>query len=210
MISRSTSHPSIGPDQIAARLKASPGVVIADDLPDVTILFTDIVGFTQRASTMRPDDLIRFLNRVFTEFDILTEEYGLEKIKTIGDAYMVAAGTPVARADHAQVTANMALGMLAATARFSAETGQQVDIRIGLHSGPAVAGVIGTKKVFYDIWGDTVNTASRMESEGEKGHIQVTRETKDILGTTYVFAERPKAPIKGKGLMQTYWLLGKT
>lgn len=197
------------PAEIATRLKAAPGVVIADDLPEVTILFADIVGFTQRASTMPPDDLVRYLNGVFTEFDILTERYGLEKVKTIGDAYMVAAGMPVAREDHAQVAADMALDMLNATARLSTQTGQQVDVRIGLHSGSAVAGVIGTKKVFYDIWGDTVNTASRMESGGEKGRIQVTQDTKDRLGDTYVFEDRPMTTVKGKGLMQTYWLLGK-
>ncbi|MCP4317990.1 MAG: adenylate/guanylate cyclase domain-containing protein [Hyphomicrobiales bacterium] len=197
------------PTEIAARLKLSPGVVIADGLPEVTILFADIVNFTPRASSMQPEDLVNFLNRVFTEFDSLTEQFGLEKIKTIGDAYMVAAGMPTARADHAQIVADMALAMLDVTARLTAETGQYTEVRIGLHSGAAVAGVIGTQKVFYDVWGDTVNTASRMESQGEEGRIQITQDMKDRLGATYTFEPRGIVEIKGKGLIQTYWLTGK-
>jgi len=198
------------PAEIATRLKSSPGIVIADDLPEVTILFADIVDFTPRANSMRPEELVGFLNRIFTEFDKLTAQFGLEKIKTIGDAYMVAAGMPTARPDHAQVTADMALAMLDVTRRLTAETGQCIEVRIGLHSGAAIAGVIGTQKVFYDVWGDTVNTASRMESHGEEGRIQLTRETKDHLGSFYDFELRGEVEIKGKGLLQTYWLIGKT
>ncbi|MCY6382092.1 adenylate/guanylate cyclase domain-containing protein [Hoeflea prorocentri] len=197
------------PAEIAMRLKSSPGSVIADELPEVTILFADIVDFTPRASSMPPDDLVKFLNWVFTEFDRLTEQFGLEKIKTIGDAYMVAAGLPTARPDHAQVIADMALAMLDVTARLTAESGQRIEVRIGLHSGAAIAGVIGTQKVFYDVWGDTVNTASRMESHGEAGRIQLTDEMKQRLGTAYTFEPRGSVEIKGKGLVQTYWLTGK-
>lgn len=198
------------PTQIAARLKSAPGQIIADDLPEVTILFADIVDFTPRASSMAADDLVRFLNRVFTEFDELTEKLGLEKIKTIGDAYMVAAGMPSPRPDHAEVIADMALAMLDVTARLTREVGQQIEVRIGLHTGSAIAGVIGTQKVFYDVWGDTVNTASRMESQGDVGRIQLTQEMKDRLGDAYTFESRGLVDIKGKGEIETFWLIGKT
>lgn len=197
------------PDVIATRLKASPGEVIADDLSDVTILFADIVGFTQRASSTTPKDLIEFLNDVFTGFDELTEKYGMEKIKTIGDAYMVGAGILGPRKDHAQTAANMALEILDLMDRRREQTGEHVGLRIGLHSGPAISGVIGTKKVFFDIWGDTVNTASRMESGGAEGRIQVSRATKERLGAAYVFQDKPIYNVKGKGPMQTYWLMSR-
>ena len=197
------------PTQIAARLKSAPGEIIADDLPEVTILFADIVDFTPRASSMAADDLVRFLNNVFTEFDDLTERLGLEKIKTIGDAYMVAAGMPSPRPDHAEIIADMALAMLEVTARLTREVGQQIEVRIGLHTGSAIAGVIGTQKVFYDVWGDTVNTASRMESQGDVGRIQLTQEMKDRLGDAYSFETRGLVDIKGKGEIETFWLTGK-
>jgi class 3 adenylate cyclase len=197
------------PVDIAARLKSAPGQIIADDLPAVTILFADIVDFTPRASTMPPEEVVRFLNRVFTEFDRLTDHFALEKIKTIGDAYMVAAGMPQARDDHAQAVADMALEMIAVTNKLTAETGQSIEVRIGLHSGAAIAGVIGTQKVFYDVWGDTVNTASRMESHGDVGRIQLTEETKALLGEAYVFEARGAVEIKGKGVINTYWLVGR-
>lgn len=198
------------PTEIAARLKSAPGEVIADDLPEVTILFADIVDFTPRATSMTPEAVVAFLNNVFTEFDRLTEHFGLEKIKTIGDAYMVAAGMPLARADHTQVIADMALAMLDATRKLSETAHQPIEVRIGLHSGSAIAGVIGTQKVFYDVWGDTVNTASRMESQGEIGRIQLTEETKERLGNAYLFEERGLVNIKGKGPVKTYWLTGKS
>ena len=197
------------PTEIAARLKSAPGEVIADDLPEVTLLFADIVDFTPRATTMPPDEVVVFLNSVFTAFDKLTEQYGLEKIKTIGDAYMVAAGMPIARADHAQAIADMALAMLEATRKLSDDADQPIEVRIGLHSGSAIAGVIGTQKVFYDVWGDTVNTASRMESHGEIGRIQLTAETKERLGDAFLFEERGMVDIKGKGPVKTFWLTGK-
>ncbi len=197
------------PTEIAMRLKSAPGEIIADDLPAVTILFADIVDFTPRANSMPPEEVVTFLNSVFTEFDRLTELHGLEKIKTIGDAYMVAAGMPVARADHAEAIADMALDMLAVTRELSARAHQPIEVRIGLHTGSAIAGVIGTQKVFYDVWGDTVNTASRMESQGEIGRIQLTADTKDQLGDGYLFEERGMVEIKGKGRIRTFWLTGK-
>lgn len=197
------------PTEIAARLKSSPGEVIADDLPAVTILFADIVDFTPRATALPPEDVVAFLNSVFTEFDRLTEKHGLEKIKTIGDAYMVAAGMPVARDDHTEAIADMALDMLEVTRALSDAADQPVEMRIGLHSGSAIAGVIGTQKVFYDVWGDTVNTASRMESNGEVGRIQMTQDTRARLGDAYRFEERGLVEIKGKGPIQTFWLIGK-
>ncbi len=197
------------PTEIAARLKSAPGEIIADDLPEVSILFADIVDFTPRASSMPADDVVRFLNEVFTEFDSLTDRLGLEKIKTIGDAYMVAAGMPEPRADHAEIVADMALAMLDVTARLTQESGQSVEVRIGIHTGAAIAGVIGTQKVFYDVWGDTVNTASRMESQGGIGRIQLTEEMKARLGDGYMFEPRGLIDIKGKGEIRTYWLTGK-
>ncbi len=197
------------PANIAARLKGTPNQIIADNIPEVTILFADIADFTPRATSMQPEALIRFLNRVFTAFDDLTHERGLEKIKTIGDAYMVAAGMPVARADHADIIADMALAMLAVTKELSQQMDQPVEVRIGLHSGSAIAGVIGTQKIFYDVWGDTVNTASRMESQGEVGRIQLTDETRAALGDRFVFEKRGLVDIKGKGPTETFWLLAK-
>jgi len=197
------------PAQIAARLKENPGEVIADENAEVTILFADIVDFTPKAARMAPEELVSYLNRIFSAFDALTANHGLEKIKTIGDAYMVAAGMPTARADHAQAAAEMALDMLDTTRRLSADMGETVEVRIGLHTGSAVGGVIGTTKVFYDVWGDTVNTAARMESHGVAGHIQLTTEARTALGSSYTFAPRGRVQIKGKGKIETFWLTGR-
>lgn len=197
------------PESIALRLKDQPDEIIADDLGEITIAFADIVDFTPRAQRLSPPQLVAFLNRVFTEFDILAEKHGLEKIKTIGDAYMVAAGMPDPRPDHAQAVAEMALDMLEVTTRLSGEIGEEISVRIGLHTGQAVAGVIGTRKFFYDVWGDTVNTASRMESLGEPGRIQVTPEARAALADIYSFEPRGEIEVKGKGLMQTWWLTGR-
>lgn len=196
------------PAQIAARLKERPGEVIADENAAVTILFADLVDFTQKATRMPPEELVSYLNRIFSAFDALTERHGLEKIKTIGDAYMVAAGLPVARPDHASAAAQMALDMLETSDRLSAEIGQKVEVRIGLHTGPAIGGVIGTTKVFYDVWGNTVNTAARMESHGEAGRIQLTAEVREALGNRFTFKQRGLVEIKGKGLVETFWLTG--
>ncbi|MDP6343264.1 MAG: adenylate/guanylate cyclase domain-containing protein [Alphaproteobacteria bacterium] len=197
------------PESISARLKDSPDQIIADDLGQVTILFADIAEFTPRATSMPAPELVRFLNRIFTEFDHLSEARGLEKIKTIGDAYMVAAGLPRPRQDHATAVAELALEMLAACARLSDELGQAVEVRIGIHTGPVVAGVIGTRKFFYDVWGDTVNTAARMESHGEPGRIQVTEAARAALGEAYAFEARGPVEIKGKGRIETWWLTGR-
>ncbi len=196
------------PEKIAARLKDAPDQIIADSIGQATILFADIVDFTPRAASMPPEDLIRFLNRVFTAFDEETDRRGLEKIKTIGDAYMVAAGMPDAREDHAEAIADLALRMLEITTQLSERASQPVTVRIGVHTGPAVAGVIGVRKFFYDVWGDTVNTASRMESHGEPERIQVTAETKEALGGAYLFEPRGLVEIKGKGQIETWWLTG--
>ncbi len=197
------------PGEIAARLKQAPGKIIADEIPALTILFADIVGFTPRAANMKPEALVVFLNRIFSTFDKLTAKHGLEKIKTIGDAYMVAGGMPVARANHAQAVADMALEMLEVVVRISDETGDKVEIRIGLHTGKAVAGVIGNDKMFYDVWGDTVNTAARMESHGETGRIQVTDTTRAALLTDFSFEPRGVIDIKGKGPTETFWMVGR-
>jgi class 3 adenylate cyclase len=149
------------------------------------------------------------LNVIFSEFDQLAEQHGLEKIKTIGDAYMVVAGLPTPRADHAQAIAEMALDMQEAIAQYNVETGQAFKIRIGINSGPVVAGVIGIKKFSYDLWGDTVNIASRMESQGLPGFIQVTRVTYERLRDQFLFEERQPIQVKGKGEMTTYLLAGR-
>ena len=197
------------PESIAKRLKAEPERIIADDLGAVTILFADIVDFTPRAAALSAPDLVAFLNRVFTAFDRLAERHGLEKIKTIGDAYMVAAGMPDPRRDHAEAVAEMALDMLAATEALSAEGDEQVAVRIGLHTGQAVAGVIGTRKFFYDVWGDTVNTAARMEAQGAPGRIQVTPDARAALEDAFTLEPRGEIEVKGKGRMETYWLTGR-
>ncbi len=197
------------PEQIAARLKDNPGGVIADRNDEVTILFADIVGFTPMAARMRPEELVSHLNRIFSAFDALATHHGLEKIKTIGDAYMVAAGLPRARTDHAQAAAEMALDMLDTIARLSSEMGEAIEVRIGLNTGSVVAGVIGTTKVFYDVWGNTVNTAARMESHGQAGHIQLTNGTRTKLGSRFTFSSRGVVEIKGIGEIETFWLTGR-
>jgi class 3 adenylate cyclase len=197
------------PTSIAERLKNDPNEIIADHFDAVTILFADIVDFTPRASRLLPRDVVRYLNRVFSEFDRLAEKYRLEKIKTIGDAYMVAGGMPDVRVGHAADVANMALAILDVTRRLSAEMGDDLTVRIGIHTGPAVAGVIGTRKLFYDVWGDTVNTASRMESHGSAGRIQVTEDARRALGDAFRFEKRGTVEIKGKGEMEVYYLVGR-
>lgn len=201
---------NILPKKIADRLKSEPDKIIADSLGQVTILFADIVDFTPKANSMEASDLVAFLNTIFSEFDRLTEKRNLEKIKTIGDAYMVAAGIPEPRFDHASAIADLGLEMLETCKQLTILTEHKVEIRIGMHVGPVVAGVIGTRKFFYDVWGDTVNTAARMESQGEANFIQVTEETRDALKDGYTFKKRGKIEIKGKGPMTTWWLTGKS
>jgi class 3 adenylate cyclase len=199
---------SILPDTIVKRLKAEPGI-IADRFEATTILFADIVGFTKLSEKTPPAHLVTLLNKMFSVFDELTNDYGLEKIKTMGDAYMVAGGLPVASKDHAQAIADLALDMRIKLAEFNQQQQQNFNIRIGIHTGPVIAGVIGIKKFVYDIWGDTVNTASRMESHGIPGQIQVSEATYQILKDQYQFEERGVIEIKGKGEMRVYLLKGK-
>ncbi|HEY9837105.1 MAG TPA: adenylate/guanylate cyclase domain-containing protein [Vampirovibrionales bacterium] len=196
------------PHSIATRLKQNPKN-LADSYTNVSVLFADIVGFTELSSHISPWELVELLNQIFSEFDALADLHQLEKIKTIGDAYMVVSGLPEPRDDHAQAIADMALDMQGAIASFNQKTGQNFRIRIGIATGPVIAGVIGIKKFIYDLWGDTVNIASRMESHGIPGAIQVTRETYQFLKGEYVFQERGKVFIKGKGEMTTYLLMGK-
>ncbi len=199
---------NILPESIAQQLKQSR-TSIAEHFDEVTILFADIVDFTTLSERLKPIELVDLLNCIFSEFDELVESVKLEKIKTIGDAYMVAAGLPVRRPDHAEAIADMALAMQQRISAFSALTGENVQIRIGINTGMVVAGVIGTKKFIYDLWGDAVNVASRMESSSQPGRIQVTTATYNLLKDRYHFEARGIVEIKGKGAMETYWLSGK-
>ncbi|PZU99295.1 MAG: hypothetical protein DCE90_01910 [Pseudanabaena sp.] len=199
---------NILPKAIADRLKQSHGV-IADSFESVTVLFADIVNFTKISSELSPQDLVDLLNLIFSNFDTLCETYGLEKIKTIGDAYMVAGGIPVPTENHAEAIASMALEMVNKVTELRNLTGKQLQIRIGIHTGAVIAGVIGTQKFIYDLWGDTVNVASRMESHGEVGKIQVTQETYELLKHKFELNQRGAIEVKGKGEMQTYWLISQ-
>jgi len=196
---------NILPAPISARLKETQES-IADGFAEVTVLFADIVGFTELSQKLTPAELVDMLNRTFSSFDDLAERLGVEKIKTIGDCYMVAAGLPEKHPDHAARVAEMALGMREALERINTEGGYSLRLRIGLHTGPVVAGVIGKRKFIYDLWGDTVNTASRMESSGTAGEIQVTEEVHALLHATYDLEARGKIQVKGKGEMTTYLL----
>jgi class 3 adenylate cyclase/sensor domain CHASE-containing protein len=181
---------------------------IPQHFDEVTILFADIVGFTSLSHHLSPIKLVNLLNQIFSAFDSLAEQLGLEKIKTIGDAYMVAAGLPTPRGDHAEAIAEMALAMQQVTASFQSVSGEPLQIRIGINTGVVVAGVIGTKKFIYDLWGDAVNVASRMESSSDPGQIQVTAATYHRLKDKYWFEERGSIAVKGRGQMETYWLRG--
>ena len=167
------------------------------------------MDFTPRAAKLPPVELVEFLNKIFSSFDELAVKHGLEKIKTIGDAYMVAAGIPAAVSDPVHRVAEMALEMQQTVAAMSSEFGEKLQVRIGLHTGPAVAGVIGNQKLFYDVWGETVNTASRMESYGEPGRIQTTTAAKEELDQDYKFSPRGMVDVKGVGVLETWWLTGK-
>lgn len=199
---------NILPAPTAERLKNDERA-IADGFQQVTVLFADIAGFTVLSSTLSPEAIVQMLNDVFTEFDHLAEKYGLEKIKTIGDAYMAACGVPLPNPAHAATAAAMALEMVEVVNRVQLPTGGKLSIRIGINTGPVVAGVIGRKKFIYDLWGDTVNTASRMESHGTPDHIQLTQATVAQLGPEFIVEERGVVEIKGKGPMQTWWLRGR-
>lgn len=203
---------NILPSPIAERLKSSDETTqphIADGFSDVTVLFADIVGFTDLSARTSPQELVSLLNQIFSRFDRLAEQHGLEKIKTIGDAYMVVGGLPQPNQDHAIAVANMAIDMQEAINQFNRDTGEAFSIRIGMNTGAVVAGVIGIKKFIYDLWGDTVNIASRMESHGVAGGIQVTETTYKRLIETHFFEPRGMIQVKGRGEMATYWLKGK-
>lgn len=199
---------NILPGPIAERLKRGDEV-IADAHQEVTILFADIVGFTKLAAESGPQQLVVLLNALFSSFDHLTAHYGLEKIKTIGDAYLVAAGLPAPRPDHAAAIADLALDMRAEAARISGELGVPLSLRIGINSGPVVAGVIGVRKFTYDLWGDAVNTASRMESQGVENCIQMTESTYQRLKSDFECEARGSIAVKGKTEMQTYFLIAR-
>lgn len=197
---------NILPGAIAARLRAGEKV-IADRIDDATLMFADIVNFTVMSSRMSPTDVVSLLNDVFITFDRLVDRYDLEKIKTIGDAYMVVGGLPGQPAEHVVRVAEMAMDLAAEVPRISSQPDLQ--FRVGIHTGPIVAGVIGAKKFIYDVWGDTVNIASRMESHGIPGRIQVTAAVHDRLAGRFAFEERGVIDVRGKGPMPTWFLLGR-
>lgn len=195
---------NILPAKIAALLKVS-SETIAERFDSVSVLFADVVGFTELSAEMDAAELVDLLNEVFSYFDTLAERHGVEKIRTIGDNYMVAAGVPEPRSDHAQALARLALEMLEFVGRYPGRD-RPLQFRIGINSGPAVAGVIGQRKFQYDLWGDAVNVASRMESHGEPGEIQISRRTYDMLKGEFVCEPRGRIAVKGKGEMETWFL----
>jgi guanylate cyclase len=195
---------NILPKEIVTILKNEPRT-IADHFEGASILFADVVDFTPLSATMTPDELVELLNEVFSAFDLLVEKYGLEKIKTIGDCYMVASGVPRPRTDHAQVLITLALEMRDYVSRHEFR-GHKLAFRMGLNSGPVVAGVIGTKKFIYDLWGDAVNTASRMESHGQEGIIQITRATYELVKDDFDCEPHGTVNVKGKGEMEVWYV----
>ena len=200
---------NILPDEIAERLQDEPGT-LADHFEDVSVLFADVVDFTPLSSRLHPTELVEVLDALFTEFDRLADEHGVEKIKTIGDCYMVAAGVPSPRADHAHALAEMALEMHECAARCLADhEAGDLALRIGISSGPVVAGVIGRRRFLYDLWGDTVNMASRMESHGVPGRVHITRATWERIGEDFRCERRGEVDVKGKGLVETWHLVGR-
>ena len=192
------------PVSIAERLKESPGTV-ADSFAEVTVLFADIENSTPNIARISPEAAVELLNEIFTSFDRLADKHGLEKIKTVGDEYMVVGGLPEPRRDHAEAVVAMALDMQRVIERFAWPTGERMLLRIGINTGPVVAGVIGTRKFAYDLWGDTVNVASRMESHGTPGAIQVTEATRRRVGRRHRFTRR-RIDVKGRGPMSVYVL----
>ena len=200
---------NILPEPIAIRLKRQE-TNIADGHADVAVMFADIVNFTHMSEEMSPNETVHLLNDIFSEFDVLAEKYGIEKIKTIGDAYMAAGGLRVSSAQYVDAMADMALEMHAFVSRYTAPNGEKMNLRIGLATGAVVAGVIGRRKFSYDLWGDTVNIAARMSSEARPGLTQVDAVTFRRLHNRYSFDEMQQIHVKGKGQMQVYNLLGRT
>ncbi len=196
---------NILPDEVANRLKVGGSEMIADHFSEVSVLFLDVVDFTPMSATMTPTELVGLLNEIFTVIDGFVEDAGLEKIKTVGDEYMVAAGVPSPRADHAQATADLALRI---RDHLSAHefSDHRITARTGINSGPVVAGIIGRSKFTYDLWGDVVNTASRMESHGEPGSIQISAATYELIKEDFDCTKRGSIEIKGKGSLETWFL----
>ena len=200
---------NILPSSIAERLKDPARNIIADKYDDASVLFADIAGFTERASDMAPDKLILFLDRLYSDFDALVDKHGLEKIKVSGDSYMVVSGVPQPRADHVEALAALALDMADVANGLKDSRGDALPLRIGLASGPVVAGVVGSRRFFYDVWGDAVNVASRMESTDSVGRIQVPEDVYRRLKSDFVLQERGVVEVKGKGVMRTWYLIGR-
>ncbi|MEO1443634.1 MAG: adenylate/guanylate cyclase domain-containing protein [Chloroflexota bacterium] len=196
---------NVMPEPVSARIKAGEQV-IADEHEAVSVLFSDLVGFTAYAAQVSPKNLIELLNEIFSEFDALTEIYGLEKIKTIGDSYMAVCGLPVANPDHATATVDMGLAILDVMSEINARHGLDFGLRVGIHSGAVIAGVIGVKRFAYDLWGDTVNMASRIESTGEAGKVHISEATAQLLPETYYLTRRTGVRLKGIGERQTYFV----
>ncbi|MBT8590185.1 response regulator [Polynucleobacter paneuropaeus] len=199
---------NILPRPIAERLKRGEKN-ISGSYPDVSILFSDLVGFTKMSSQVSATDLVKLLNDLFTRFDVRAESLGLEKIKTIGDAYMAVGGLPIPRPDHAELCADMALGMFHDLQAFNDQNGSELNMRIGINSGPVVAGVIGFTKFSYDLWGNTVNTASRMESTSPHGRVQVSPSTYEALKTSFNFEDGGLMECKGLGEIRTHLLIDR-
>jgi class 3 adenylate cyclase len=196
------------PASIAERMRGGEQH-IADCFDEASVLFIDIAGFTSLSAKLQPEEVLSLLERAFAKFDTLVEKHGLEKIKTIGDAYLVAAGLPEPRADHTEAIADFALDLQRAAPQITVPGGDNLAVRIGFHSGPLIAGVIGESRFLYDMWGDTVNVASRMESLGETGKIQVSDDARERLKELFVLAPRGVVSVKGRGEMQTWWLTGR-
>lgn len=199
---------SIFPEVVAERLKQDSGI-IADSFEETSILFADLNDFSSLLAQKTPIQVVELLGRVFASFDRLAEHWGLEKIKTVGDSYMAAAGIPVPRPDHAQAIAELAFAMQEEIVRFDAGIEAPLQLRIGINSGPVIAGVIGTAKLAYDIWGETVGTAAQMEAYGLPGSIQVSAATYTLLKDSYVFEERGEFYVKGEGTIRTYLLVSR-
>jgi adenylate cyclase len=199
---------NILPDTIASRLKKGE-TLIADRFEHTTVLFADLVHFTRMSAERPPEEVVQILDEVFSQFDEATRRWGLEKVKTIGDAYMAIGGAPEAQQGHAARSVGLALDMIALLAETSARLGRQLELRIGIHTGPVVGGVIGKNKFAYDFWGDTVNTASRMESHGLAGRVHISEETKREIADFYETEERGKIEVKGKGVLTTYFIAAR-
>jgi class 3 adenylate cyclase len=198
---------NILPQPIITRLNKGE-TLIADRFDNVSVLFSDLVSFTAISSSVSPRVLVECLNRLYTEFDALARQLEVEKIKMIGDAYMVVAGLPEPRADHAQAVAHMALGMMDVVESMAARSTPSFKARIGVHSGPVVAGIIGDHRFVYDVWGDTVNVASRLESLSLPNRIQISEATAELLGEDFEIAPRRSITVKGKGKLRTFFLNG--